>query len=72
MGILAWANECTSLLDHARSVADFLKQLQSAKIATCDAPALRIIGLSLAGWNALVSAELAALSVVGLRIRNYW
>jgi YVTN family beta-propeller protein len=36
------------LLDRVRSVEDFLKQLQSAKIARCDAPALRILGLSLA------------------------
>jgi disulfide bond formation protein DsbB len=43
-----------------------LKQVQSAKIAPCDAPALRILGLSLAGWNALISAELAALAVLGL------
>jgi hypothetical protein len=35
-------------LDRVRSVEDFLKQLQSAKIARCDAPALRILGLSLA------------------------
>jgi disulfide bond formation protein DsbB len=61
--------ECSGRLDHARSVADFLKQLQSAKIALCDAPALRILGLSLAAWNALISAGLAALGVVGLRAK---
>ena len=54
--------ECSGPLDRARSVADFLKQLQSVKVARCDAPALRILGLSLAGWNALISAGLAALA----------
>jgi disulfide bond formation protein DsbB len=59
--------ECSGPLDHARSVEEFLRQLQSAKVARCDAAAIRILGLSLAGWNAVVSAVLAALAVVGLR-----
>jgi disulfide bond formation protein DsbB len=61
--------ECTGPLDHARSTADFLKQLQSIKVARCDAPALRILGLSLAAWNAVVSAGLAALAMLGLRVK---
>jgi disulfide bond formation protein DsbB len=61
--------ECSGPLDRAASVSDFLKQLQSVKVARCDAPALRILGLSLAGWNALISAGLAALAVVGLRAK---
>jgi disulfide bond formation protein DsbB len=63
-------NECTGLLDRAASTDDFLKQLQSVKIARCDAPALRILGLSLADWNALISAGLAALAVAGARARG--
>lgn len=59
--------ECSGLLDRAASGADFLKQLQSFKLIRCDAPALRILGLSLAGWNAVVSAGLAALAVAGAR-----
>ena len=62
--------ECSGPLDHARSTADFLKQLQSVKVARCDAPALRILGLSLAAWNAVVSAGLAALAVAGARFRG--
>lgn len=61
--------ECTGPLDHARSTADFMKQLQSVKVARCDAPALRILGLSLAAWNALISAVLAALAVLGFRAK---
>jgi disulfide bond formation protein DsbB len=61
--------ECSGALDLARSTADFLKQLQSIKVARCDAPALRLLGLSLAGWNALISAGLVALSVVGIRAK---
>jgi disulfide bond formation protein DsbB len=61
--------ECSGPLDHARSTADFLKQLQSVKVARCDAPALRILGLSLAAWNAVISAGLVALGMVGLRAK---
>ncbi|MFZ0496508.1 MAG: disulfide bond formation protein B [Methylocella sp.] len=62
--------ECSGPLDRARSVEDFLRQLQSVKVTRCDAPALRILGLSLAGWNAVVSAGLAALAVAGARSRG--
>jgi disulfide bond formation protein DsbB len=50
-------------------VEDFLRQLQSVKVARCDAPALRILGLSVAGWNALISAGLTALTMLGLRAK---
>ncbi len=33
----------------------------------CDQPAIRILGLSLAGWNAIVSLGLALLALAGLR-----
>jgi disulfide bond formation protein DsbB len=62
--------ECSGPLDRAASGDDFLKQLQNLKLTRCDAPALRILGLSLAGWNAVVSAGLAALAVAGARSRS--
>ena len=68
-GFWSGPTECTGPLDHARSTADFLKQLQSIKVARCDAPALRILGLSLAAWNAVISAGLAALAMAGLRVK---
>ena len=33
----------------------------------CDTPAIRIFGLSLAGWNAVISLGLALLAMAGLR-----
>lgn len=33
----------------------------------CDTPAIRILGLSLAGWNALISLGLALVAMAGLR-----
>jgi disulfide bond formation protein DsbB len=59
--------ECTGALYRAGSVSDFLKQLESVKVVRCDSAALRILGLSLAGWNAVISAGLAALAAYGLR-----
>jgi len=43
------------------SAADLLTQLETVKVVRCDTPALRVFGLSLANWNALISAALAAL-----------
>ncbi|MGH6811202.1 MAG: disulfide bond formation protein B [Methylocella sp.] len=62
--------ECSGLLDHARSVEDFWRQLQDVKIARCDIAALRILDLSLAGWNAVISAGLASLAMLGLLHRR--
>ena len=68
-GVWPGPKECSGPLAHASSVEDFLKQLQSIKVARCDAPALRILGLSLAAWNAVISAGLAALAMAGLRVK---
>lgn len=59
---------CTgSTMTKATSAQDFLHQLQTFKVVRCDAVAIRILGLSLAGWNALISAALALLAIFGLR-----
>ncbi|MGQ0443573.1 MAG: disulfide bond formation protein B [Beijerinckiaceae bacterium] len=60
---------CTGALEHASSAEDFLKQLESVKVVRCDAPALRILGLSLAGWNALISVLLAWLATLGMKLK---
>jgi disulfide bond formation protein DsbB len=69
-GFWAGPTECTGVLDRAASGNDFLKQLQTVKVARCDAAAIRILGLSLAGWNAIISAGLAALAGVGMIKEN--
>ncbi|MCL2453143.1 MAG: disulfide bond formation protein B, partial [Alphaproteobacteria bacterium] len=58
---------CTGRLERAGSADDFLRQLQDFHVVRCDEAALHIFGLSLAFWNALISAGLAALAVSGLR-----
>jgi len=62
--------DCTGSYQKATSAADFLRQLHSIKVVRCDAVAIRILGLSLAGWNAVISVVLAWLAVVGLRAKS--
>lgn len=57
--------DCTGALDRASSMADFMKQLQTVKVVRCDAVAIRIFGLSLAGWNVVVSLAVAGLAAAG-------
>ncbi len=38
-----------------------------APVILCDTPAIRILGLSLAGWNALISLGLALVALAGLK-----
>jgi disulfide bond formation protein DsbB len=60
--------DCTGPLDHAATMGDFLTQLKTVKVVRCDAVAIRIFGLSLAGWNAVISAVLTGLSIKALSI----
>ena len=44
------------------SVGDLLSALNNVKVVSCTEAAFRFLGLSLAGWNALISAGLAAMA----------
>ncbi|GAC1562529.1 MAG: disulfide bond formation protein B [Beijerinckiaceae bacterium] len=57
--------DCTGTLEEAGSMGNFMKQLQTTKVVRCDAVAIRILGLSLAGWNALISAAIAIVAAIG-------
>jgi len=58
--------DCTGNYRKSGSAADFLQQVEATKVVRCDAVAIRILGLSLAGWNAIVSAVLVGLAAAGL------
>lgn len=45
------------------TVGDFLNQLQTTRVISCTEAAWRFLGLSLAGWNALISLALAGLAL---------
>jgi disulfide bond formation protein DsbB len=46
----------------AGDMNDFLRQIEATRLVRCDEVALRIFGLSLAAWNAVISAAVSALS----------
>ncbi len=64
-----WAgpNGCTGAFTKAADTSDFLRQLETTKLVRCDEVAIRILGLSLAGWNAVISLGLSALAAIGAR-----
>lgn len=48
-------SECTGAQTLSNTAGDLMKQLETVKVIRCDEPAIRIFGLSLAGWNVITS-----------------
>lgn len=46
----------------AGSMEDFMRQLQNVRVVSCTEPAWVFLGLSMAGWNAVVSALIAVIA----------
>jgi disulfide bond formation protein DsbB len=63
-----WAGptDCTGPLTDFSAGGSLLSQLQSVKIVRCDEAAWRFLGISLAGYNVLISLVLAAIAGLGL------
>ncbi len=59
--------ECTGAISSALTVNEFLKQLDTVKVVRCDDVALRIFGLSLAGWNVIISVFLFSLTFTSVK-----
>jgi len=57
--------DCSGSLTDFRANGPLLDQLQSAHVVRCDEAAWRFLGLSLAGYNALISLALAAIAAFG-------
>lgn len=55
----AGAGECSAKIGPGMRMEDILRQIHGAPAVSCTDPALRIFGLSMAGWNALYSAGCA-------------
>jgi disulfide bond formation protein DsbB len=60
---------CTGIIAGPTNAADLLKSLEHTQVVACDEVRLRILGLSLAGWNVLISAALAALAARGAMLK---
>ena len=50
---------CTAAGPLSTNAGDLLRSLASTRVAPCTQPALRLFGLSLAGWNVVASLALA-------------
>ena len=59
--------DCSGPIDKFGSAADLMKQLQSISLVRCDQAAWRFLGLSLAGWDVLVSLGLACAALWGAK-----
>jgi disulfide bond formation protein DsbB len=49
------------------SAGGLLEQMRTTRIVPCDRAAWRLLGISLAGYSALISAALAAIAIWGVR-----
>ncbi len=49
------------------SAVDLIQAMNATRVISCSEPAFRILGLSLAGWNALISFGLASMAIRGFR-----
>jgi disulfide bond formation protein DsbB len=59
---------CTgSAAPRASDMSDFLRQIEATRLVRCDEVAIRILGFSLAGWNAVISLCVSALAAAGAR-----
>lgn len=55
--------DCTGPIPTAASMGDFLKSLDTVRVIRCDEVAMRIFGLSLAAWNAIIAGGIATLAM---------
>ena len=62
--------DCSGPMTDFTTNGPLLKQLQSIHVVRCDEAAWRFLGLSLAGYNVLISLALAAIAALGLMRRE--
>lgn len=60
-------NTCTSGSIEGVSPEELLNQILAAPVVRCDEIAWSLMGISMAGWNAIISLGLAALWLVAFR-----
>jgi len=59
--------ECSGPLDRFGSAQDLLQSLNNISLVRCDEAAWRLLGLSLAGWDVLISFVLALIALWGAK-----
>lgn len=69
VGIFEGFTTCTTSASAGLSSEELLKQIMAAPIVRCDDIQFAFLGISMAGWNAILSV-LAALSILWLSLRR--
>jgi len=59
--------DCSGPIQGFGRASDLLRQLNSVHVVRCDDAAWRFLGVSLAGYNVLISLALAAIAAWALR-----
>jgi disulfide bond formation protein DsbB len=59
--------DCSGPINNLGTTKDLLKQLGNISLVRCDEAAWRFLGLSLAGWDVLVSLALACVALWGAK-----
>lgn len=62
--------DCTGPVADFSAKGPLLKQLQSIQVVRCDEASWRFLGISLAGYNMLISLAVAAIAAFGTLARN--
>ena len=65
-GLWQGPTDCTGPVGNLGSAGDLLKRLETVKVVRCDEVQWRFLGLSLAGYNVLISLLMAAIAAWGL------
>jgi disulfide bond formation protein DsbB len=65
-GLWQGPTECTGPIGNLGSAANLLERLNTVKVIRCDEVQWRFLGLSLAGYNVLISLLMAAIAAWGI------
>jgi disulfide bond formation protein DsbB len=58
--------ECTGPVGNLGSAGSLLERLDSVKVVRCDEVQFRFLGISLAGYNVLISLAMAAIAACSI------
>lgn len=62
--------DCSGPVGDLGTAADLMEKMQESRVVRCDEASWRFLGLSLAGYNVIISLALAAVAIWGLRRRG--
>jgi disulfide bond formation protein DsbB len=65
-GLWQGPTDCTGPVGNLGSAGDLLQRLDTVKVIRCDEVQWRFLGLSLAGYNVLISLSMAAIAAWGI------